>query len=165
MGSVLAKDPGQKTRVQTRWWLQNKDNRKINPEPDRWFWWRRPAEFSLPLRWFCVSRRCRSNRSAGSRHSAWAVAATCWTPQVLLDLQHTERINTSWREAQEAGVRLSDWPTDPVASITAASDRTSTIPARTEAGLLLLASRWPNSCWITRCECCDWGEESSVNTG
>lgn len=34
-----------------------------------------------------------------------------------------------------------DGPTDPEASMTAASDRTSMIPALTEAGLLLLASR------------------------
>lgn len=46
----------------------------------------------------------------------------------------------------KAGPRLAnpasgDGPTDPEASMTAASDRTSTIPALTEAGLLLLASR------------------------
>lgn len=43
--------------------------------------------------------------------------------------------------------------------MTAASDRTSTMPARTVAALRLLASRWLRSCWITRCECCGWGEE------
>lgn len=43
--------------------------------------------------------------------------------------------------------------------MTAASDRTSTMPARTVAALRLLASRWLRSCWITRWECCGWGEE------
>lgn len=38
----------------------------------------------------------------------------------------------------------------------AASNRTSTIPARTVAEFLLFASRWPRSCWITRWECWDW---------
>lgn len=47
------------------------------------------------------------------------------------------RAASVWTDGREAG----DSPTDPDASITAASDRTSTIPARTEAGLLLLASR------------------------
>lgn len=33
------------------------------------------------------------------------------------------------------------------------------MPARTVAALRLLASRWLRSCWITRWECCGWGEE------
>jgi len=56
-------------------------------------------------------------------------------------------------------------PTDPEAAITAASDRTSTMPARTVAALLLLASRWPRSCWITRWECCGWKERVNISEG
>lgn len=33
------------------------------------------------------------------------------------------------------------------------------MPARTVAALRLWASRWLRSCWITRWECCGWGEE------
>ncbi len=49
-------------------------------------------------------------------------------------------------------------PTEPLAAMAAASRRTSTIPARTVAELLLLASKWPKSCWMTRWECWDWKE-------
>lgn len=51
-------------------------------------------------------------------------------------------------------------PTEPVAAMTAASDRTSTMPALTEAALRLLASRWLRSCWITRWECCGCGRKT-----
>lgn len=47
-------------------------------------------------------------------------------------------------------------PTEPLAAMAAASSKTSTIPARTVAEFLLFASRWPRSCWITKCECWDW---------
>lgn len=36
------------------------------------------------------------------------------------------------------------------------------MPARTVAALRLLASRWLRSCWITRWECCGWGEEDAL---
>lgn len=49
--------------------------------------------------------------------------------------------------------------------MTAASDKTSTIPARTVAALLLLPSRWPRSCWITRWECWGWKGTERANEG
>lgn len=163
-GSVLAKDPEEQTQVRLndRPGSENKD--LTDYDPDRWFWWRRPAVFSLHLRWFCVLQHCHSNQSAGSPHSAWAVAEAYWTPPGLWDLQQLRLIGGN---VLQSGLELNthtypdswDGPTDPEASITAALDRTSMIPALTEAGLLLLASRWPNSCWITRCECCDWRED------
>lgn len=57
-----------------------------------------------------------------------------------------------------------DAPTEPLAAMAAASSSTSTMPARTLAEFLLLASRWPRSCWITKWECWDYNKKSRRGT-
>lgn len=82
---------------------------------------------------------------------------------------HIKKKNTSDRQKRfpcappvPTRAQTRNAPTEPLAAMAAASSRTSTMPARTLAEFLLLASRWPRSCWMTRWECWDWRERGRI---